>query len=270
MSTRWAKCSVPDSVGRQANSRDALPSFFSFSGGLHSNIPCCPASPAFGALTRPGRTSLRPFRNDAAASAMRALGSRSSNSPSSFKAKPATARALLFSCPSLRVCADAPVHFFAQPVQVFLFFPTSGLRRPSSGRTKGRFSKKPPDNSEKRGAIGVNTGAFPAYSTVSRFCRHRRSAHARVFTELPDARKHRVPILCINSAAFSLFPSVCKIWAGIFHSHFYIISRQFHNKAFSTPNLSQLSQNSQPKIPTCSDCPRTIMYLISHFKNFSL
>ena len=160
MSTRWAKCSVPDSVGRQANSRDALPSFFSFSGGLHSNIPCCPASPAFGALTRPGRTSLRPFRNDAAASAMRALGSRSSNSPSSFKAKPATARALLFSCPSLRVCADAPVHFFAQPVQVFLFFPTSALRCPSSGRTKGRFSEKPRDNSEKRGAIGENTEAF--------------------------------------------------------------------------------------------------------------
>lgn len=77
-----------------------------------------------------------------------------------FKAKPATARALLFSCPSLRVCSDAPVHFFAQPAQVFLFFPTSALRCPSSGRTKGRFSKKPPDKSEKRGAIGENTEAF--------------------------------------------------------------------------------------------------------------
>lgn len=208
MSTRWAKCSVPDSVGRQANSRAALPSFFCFSVGLHSNTPCCPASPAFGALTRPGGTSLRPFRNHAAASAVRTLGSQSSNSPSSFKAKPATARALLFSCPCLRVCSDAPVHFFAQPAQVFLFFPTSALRCPSSGRTKGSFSKKPRDNSEKRGAIGENTGAFPAYSTVSRFCRHRRSAHPRVFTELPDAREHRVSILCINSSAFSLFPSV--------------------------------------------------------------
>ena len=77
-----------------------------------------------------------------------------------FKAKPTTARALLFSCPSLRVCSDAPVHFFAQAAQVFLFFPTSSLRRPSSCRTKGHFSKKPRDNSEKRGAIGVNTGAF--------------------------------------------------------------------------------------------------------------
>lgn len=201
---------------------------------------------------------------------MRSLGSRSSNSPSSFKAKPATARALLFSCPCLRVCSDAHVHFFAQTTQVFLFFPTSALRCPSSGRTKGSFSKKPRDNSEKRGAIWVNTGAFPAYSTVSRLCRHRRSAHPRVFTELPDARKHRVPILCINSAAFSLFPSVGKIWAGIFHSHFYIFPCLFSNKAFPAPNLSQQSQNSRPQIPTCSDCPRTIMYLISHFKNFSL
>lgn len=107
----------------------------------------------------------------------------------------------------------------------FPLFPTSALCCPSSGRTKGHYSKKPRENSEKRGAIGVNTGAFPAYSTVSRFCRHRRSAHPRVFTELPDAREHRVSILCINSAAFSLFPSVGKIWAGIFHSHFYTLSR---------------------------------------------
>lgn len=187
-----------------------------------------------------------------------------------FKAKPATARALLFSCPSLRVCSDAPGQFVAQSAQYFPFLPASDLRCPSSGRTKGRFSKKPPDNSEKRGAIGENTGAFPAYSAVSRFCRHRRSAHPRVFTELPDARKHRVPILCINSAAFSLFPSVGKIWAGVTHSHSYILSHQFHNKAFFTTNISQQYQNPQPKIPTCSDCPRTIMYLISHFKNFSL
>ena len=128
--------------------------------------------------------------------------------PLFFQSKACHCAGFAFSCPCLRVCADAPVQFFAQAAQVFLFFPTSALRRPSSGRTKGYFSKKPPDNSEKRGAIGVNTGAYPAYSAVSRFCRHRRSAHPRVFTELPDARKHRVSILCTNSAAFSLFPSV--------------------------------------------------------------
>ena len=155
-----------------------------------------------------------------------------------FKAKPATAQALLFSCPSLRVCSDAPGQFVAQPAQVFLFFPTSALRCPSSGRTKGRFSKKPPDNSEKHGAIGENTGAFPAYSTVYRLFLHGCATHPRVFTELPDAREHRVSILCINSAALSLFPSVGKIWAGIFHSHSYILSHQFHNKVFSTTNMS--------------------------------
>lgn len=270
MSTRWAKCSVPDSVGRQANSRAALPSFFSSSGGLHSNTPCCPASPTFGVLTRPGRTSLRPFWNGTAASAVRALRSKSSNSPSSFKAKPATARALLFSSPSLRVCSDAPVQFVAQAAQVFLFFPTYALRCPSSGRTKGRFTKKPPDNSEKRGAIGVNTGAFPAYSTVSRFCRHRRSAHPRVLIELPDARKHRVSILCINSAALSLFLSVGKIWMGtpihIFtffpaHSSTKHFPRQTYHNDLKTPDY---------KIPTCSDCPRTIRYLTLHFENYSL
>lgn len=96
MSTRWAKCSAPDSVGRQANSRAALPSFLCFSVGLHSNTPCCPASPAFGAFTCPGRTSLRPFRNHAAASAVRALGSQSSNFPSSFSKQSLPLRGLCF------------------------------------------------------------------------------------------------------------------------------------------------------------------------------
>ena len=80
--------------------------------------------------------------------------------PLFFQSKACHCAGFAFSCPCLRVCADAPVHFFAQAAQVFLFFPTSALRCPSSGRTNGRFSKKPRDNSEKRGAIGVNTGAF--------------------------------------------------------------------------------------------------------------
>ena len=270
MSTRWAKCSVPDSVGRQANSRAALPSFFCFSVGLHSNTPCCPASAAFGALTHPGQPPCARFETTQLRQPCAPSDPDRATPPLFFKAKPATARALLFSCPSLRVCADAPVHFFAQAAQVFLFFPTSALRRPSSGRTNGRFSKKPPDNSEKRGAIGENTEAFPCLlRSFPPFPTRMRGASS-VFTELSDDGKHRVPILCINSAAFSLFPSVGKIWAGVFHSHSYILSHQFHNKAFSTTNISQRSRNSKSRIPTCSDCPRTIMYLISHFKNFSL
>ena len=187
-----------------------------------------------------------------------------------FKAKPATARALLFSCPSLRVCSDAPGQFVAQSAQYFPFFPTSDLRCPSSGCTKGRFSKKPRDNSEKRGAIGENTEAFPAYSAVYRLCRHRRAAYPRCILNLCEEGKHRVPILCINFAAFTLFPSAGKLSESIFRLHPYSFHRPFYNKTHSPRSLSQLSQNSQPKIPTCSDCPRTILYLISHFKNFSL
>ncbi len=178
---------------------------------------------------------------------MRSLGSRSGNSPSFFKAKPATARALLFSCPSLRVCSDAPGQFVAQSAQYFPFFPTSGLRCPSSGRTKGRFSEKPRDI----------------------FLR-RRAAYPQCILNLCGEGKHRVPILCINSAAFSLFPSAGKLSESTFRLHPYSFHRPFYNKTFSPRTLSQLSQNSQPKIPTCSDCPRTILYLISHFKNFSL
>lgn len=171
MSTRWAKCSVPDSVGRQANSRAALPSFFRSSVGLHSNTPCCPASPTFGALTRPGQTSLRPYRNDAAASAVRALGSRSSNSPSFFKAKPATARALLFSCPSLQVCADAPVHFFAQAAQYISLFsplPPCVARLPAVQRKVSQKSRaiipKNAELSEKTWELFLLTPQFPDFA----------------------------------------------------------------------------------------------------------
>ena len=122
-----------------------------------------------------------------------------------FKAKPATARALLFSCPSLRVCSDAPGQFVAQSAQYFPFFPTSDLRCPSSGRTKGRFSEKPRDNSEKRGAIGENTEAFSDYSAVSRLFLRRRAAYPRCILNLCEEGKHRVPILCINFAAFFPF-----------------------------------------------------------------
>ena len=209
MSTRWAKCSAPDSVGRQANSRAALPSFFSFSVGLHSNTPCCPASPTFGALTRPGRTSLRPFRNHAAASAVRALGSQSSNFPSSFSKQSLPLRGLCF--------------FLVLPcgfVQTRPFISSRSLRRFSS------FSRLPPcvarlpavqrDASQKNRLIspknveqsGKTRRLFPDYSAVSRLFLRRRATHPRVFTELPDAREHRVSILCINSSAFSLFPSV--------------------------------------------------------------
>lgn len=122
-----------------------------------------------------------------------------------FKAKPATARALLFSCPSLRVCSDAPGQFVAQSAQYFPFFPTSDLRCPSSGRTKGRFSEKPRDNSEKRGAIGENTEAFSRLlRSFSPFPTQTRGV-SPVHTELVRGGETSSSDLCINFAAFFPF-----------------------------------------------------------------
>lgn len=186
MSTRWAKCSAPDSVGRQANSRAALPSFFCFSVGLHSIPPCCPASPAFGALTRPGRTSLRPFRNHAVASAVRALGSQSSNFPSSFSKQSLPLRGLCF--------------FLVLPcgfVQTRPFISSRSLRRFSS------FSRLPPcvarlpavqrDASQKNRLIspknveqsGKTRRLFPDYSAVYRLFLHGCAATPRCLPNCP-------------------------------------------------------------------------------------
>ena len=153
----------------------------------------------------PGRTFLRPFRNHAAASAVRALGSRSSNSSSSFKAKPATARALLFSCPSLQVSADAPVHFFAQAAQVFLFFrlPPCVARLPAVQRDVSQISRVIiPKNVEQS---GKTRRLFLDYSAVSRLFLRRRAAYPLYILNLCEEGKHRVPILCINFAAFFPF-----------------------------------------------------------------
>lgn|GEM_PF-1952522 len=153
---------------------------------------------------------------------------------------------------------------------IFPSFPHFRPALPVFLPTKGRFSEKPRDNSEKRGAIGENTEAFSDYSAVSRLFLRRRAAYPRCILNLCEEGKHRVPILCINFAAFTLFPSAGKLSESTFRLHPYSFHRPFYNKTHSPRSLSQQSQNSHPKIPTCSDCPRTVLYLISHFKNFSL
>ena len=187
-----------------------------------------------------------------------------------FKAKPATARALLFSCPSLRVCSDAPGQFVAQSAQYFPFFPASDLRCPSSGRTKGRFSEKPRDNSEKRGAIGENTEAFSRLlRSFSPFPTQTRGV-SPVHTELVRGGETSSSDFMHKLRCFLPFSSAGKLSVSTFRLHPYSFHYPFYNKTHSPCPLSQQSQNPQPKIPTCSDCPRTILYLISHFKNFSL
>lgn len=202
---------------------------------------------------------------------MRALGSRSSNFPSSFSKQSLPLRGLCFFL--VLACGF---------VQTRPFISSRRLRRFSS------FSRLPAcvarlqavqrDVSQKSRVIipknveqsGKTRRLFPDYSAVSRLFLRRRAAYPRCILNLCEEGKHRVPILCINSAAFSLFPSTGKLSESTFRLHPYSFHRPFYNKTHSPRSLSQQSQNSQPKIPTCSDCPRTILYLISHFKNFSL
>lgn len=187
-----------------------------------------------------------------------------------FKAKPATARALLFSCPSLRVCSDAPGSSSRSLRSISLFsrLPTCVVHLPTVQRDVSQKSRVIiPKNVEQS---GKTRRLFPDYSAVSRLFLRRRAAYPRCILNLCEEGKHRVPILCINFAAFSLFPSAGKLSGSIFRLHPYSFHCPFYNKTHSPRPLSQQSQNSQPKIPTCSDCPRTILYLISHFKNFSL
>ena len=187
-----------------------------------------------------------------------------------FKAKPATARALLFSCPSLRVCSDAPGLFVAQSAQYFPFFPASALRCPSSCRTKGRCSEKLRDNSEKRGAIGEYTEAFSRLlRSFSSFPTQTRG-ESPVHTEHGRGGETSSPDFMHKLRCFLPFSSAGKLSVSTFRLHPYSFHCPFYNKIHSPCPLSQQSQNPQPKIPTCSDCPRTILYLISHFKNFSL
>ena len=103
---------------------------------------------------------------------MRTLGSRSSNSPSSFKAKPATARALLFSCSSLRVCSDAPVHFFAQAAQYISLFsplppcvaPLPAVQREVSQKSRAIIPKNA-ELSEKHGGFSCLLHSFQILPT---------------------------------------------------------------------------------------------------------
>ena len=164
-----------------------------------------------------------------------------------FKAKPATARALLFSCPSLRACSDAPGQFVAQSAQYFPFFPTSGLRCPSSGRTKRRFSEKPRDIPKNVEQSGKTRKLFPDYSAVSRLFLRRRAAYPRCILNLCEEGKHRVPILCINSAAFSLFPSAGKLLGSIFRLHPYTFSSSTLQQTTSTAQIITTIPKSKTK-----------------------
>ena len=164
-----------------------------------------------------------------------------------FKAKPATARALLFSCPSLRVCSDAPGQFVAQSAQYFSFFPTSGLRCPSSGRTKGRFSEKPRDNSEKRGAIGENTEAFSRLlRSFSPFPTQTRGV-SPVHTELVRGGETSSSGFMQKLRCFLPFSSAGKLSASIFRLRSYTFSSSTLQQTTSTAQIITTIPKSKTK-----------------------
>ena len=238
MSTRWAKCSAPDSVGRQANSLAALP---------HFSVPrsVCTATPLV--ARRLPHSALSHARGKPPCARFETAQLRQPCAPSDpdratpplfFKAKPATARALLFSCPSLRVCSDAPGQFVAQSAQYSLFsrLPTCVVRLPAVQRDVSQKSRVIiPKNVEQS---GKTRRLFPDYSAVSRLFLRRRAAYPRCILNLCEEGKHRVPILCINFAAFSLFPSAGKLSGSTFRLHPYSFHRPFYNKTHSPRSLS--------------------------------
>ena len=154
---------------------------------------------------------------------MRSLRSRSSNFPSSFSKQSLPLRGLCFFL--VLPCGFVQMHrgqFVAQSAQYFPFFPTSGLRCPSSGRIKGRFSEKPRDNSEKRGAIGENTEAFSRLlRSFSSFPTQTRGV-SPVHTELVRGGETSSSGFMQKLRCFLPFSSAGKLSASIFRLHYYI------------------------------------------------
>ena len=202
---------------------------------------------------------------------MRSLGSRLSHFPSSFSKQSLPLRGLCFflvlPCGFLQMhrgCSSRSL----RSISLFSRLPACVARLPAVQRDVSQKSRVIiPKNVEQS---GKTRRLFPDYSAVSRLFLRRRAAYPRCILNLCEEGKHRVPVLCKNFAASSLF----RLWANYRRAYSVYVLTHFHHPLYNKPlllrKLSQLFQNLKPKIPTCSDCPRTILYLISHFKNFSL
>ena len=137
---------------------------------------------------------------------MRSLRSRSSHFPSSFSKQSLPLRGLCFFL--VLPCGFVQMHrgqFVAQSAQYFPFsrLPACVARLPAVHRDVSQKSRVIiPKNVEQSG----KTRRFlPDYSAVSRLFLRRRAAYPRCILNWGEEGKHRVPILCINFAAFSPF-----------------------------------------------------------------
>ena len=202
---------------------------------------------------------------------MRSLGSRSSNFPSSFSKQSLPLRGLCFFL--VLPCGFVQMHRGSSSRSLRRFSSFSRLppcvaRLPTVQRDVS--PKKPRDNSEKRGAIGENTEDFSRLlRSFSSFPTQTRGV-SRVHTEFVRGGETSSSDFMHKLRCFLPFSSAGKLSVGTFRLHSYSFHPPLYNKTHPSRKLSQQFQNSKPRIPTCSDCPRTILYLISHFKNFSL
>ena len=137
---------------------------------------------------------------------MRALGSRSSNFPSSFSKQSLPLRGLCFFL--VLPCGFVQMHRGSssrslRSNSLFSRLPACVARLPAVQRDVSQKSRVIiPKNVEQS---GKTRRLFPDYSAVSRLFLRRRAAYPRCILNLGEEGKHRVPILCINFAAFSLF-----------------------------------------------------------------
>lgn len=137
---------------------------------------------------------------------MRALGSRSSNFPSSFSKQSLPLRGLCFFL--VLPCGFVQMHRGSsssslRSISLFSRLPACVARLPAVQRDVSQKSRviipKNVEQSKKTRRL------FPDYSAVSRLFLRRRAAYPRCILNLREEGKHRVPILCINFAAFSPF-----------------------------------------------------------------
>ena len=137
---------------------------------------------------------------------MRSLGSRSSNFPSSFSKQSLPLRGLCFFL--VLPCGFVQMHRGSssrslRSISLFSRLPTCVARLPAVQRDVSQKSRVIiPKNVEQS---GKTRRLFPDYSAVSRLFLRRRAAYPLYILNLCEEGKHRVPILCINFAAFFPF-----------------------------------------------------------------
>ena len=148
---------------------------------------------------------------------MRALGSRSSNFPSSFSKQSLPLRGLCFFL--VLPCGFVQMHRGSssrslRSISLFSQLPACVARLQAVQRDVSQKSRVIiPKNVEQS---GKTRRLFPDYSAVSRLFLRRRAAYPRCILNLCEEGKHRVPILCINFAAFSPFRPRANYWGAYF------------------------------------------------------